>query len=432
MSNKQLDIFEEQPLVRIDVNLPKVRQALQSFANDRRQALVRFSNEVRDAVADGVNQLLNAEMSIFLGQPGQETNKRNGYRSRDYTLKGVGTLRVHVPRDRDGEFSSVVIPQHERLDPRLREDMAMLHLAGVSNRTLAMMSRRVLGLDVSKDTISSSLSLVKDAANQWLTRPIHEEHWALYIDGTNFKIQRRGSTEREPSLVVLGVTDSNYRSVLAIEPGHRDNVESWRAVFRSLKSRGLNGSRIRIGVMDGLPGLEKLFLEEFPSAVTQRCWLHAKRNAMAKAPARLRDAFRVLLEKVMYATSENSARVALDQLRQSMGTDAKRAVDCIVKDIDSLIRHYQFEQRFWVALRTTNPIERLNKEFKRRTKTMETLGEETLMAVVTFTAIRMEMGWRRTPIDSKAMWNLKPLKERKELEANDVENAFEKMSEELH
>jgi putative transposase len=88
--------------------------------------------------------------------------------------------------------------------------------------------------------------------------------WALYVDGTNFKVQRRRSTEKEPSLVVLGVDENNFRSILAIEPGSKDNVDSWRAVFSELKKRGLDGKSVRLGIMDGLPGLEKLFREEFP------------------------------------------------------------------------------------------------------------------------------------------------------------------------
>ena len=429
---KQFEIFEPRPIVRVDVSIPAARETLQHFAASRVRAWESFSSAVREAVADGVNQLLDAEISLFLGGADQADNKRNGYQTRDYQFKGIGGLRLRVPRDRRGEFNSVVIPTGERADPRLRQDMALLHLAGISNRTMAMISRRILGVNVSKDTVSRSLSTVHEQALGWLTRPLTDRYWALYIDGTNFKIQRRGSTSREPSLVVLGVTESNHRSILAVEPGTRDNVDSWRAVFRELKRRGLPAEAVRIGIMDGLPGLEKLFLEEFPSAGTQRCWLHAKRNALAKSPARLRDGFGVLLEKVMYARSDSAARIAFEALKTAMGNDAQRAVACIEKDLDALLFHFRFEERFWPALKTTNPVERINKELKRRTKSMETVGENALMAVVAFTALRLEFGWRRTPIDSQAMWNLKAMKARKALEASDVDQAFDKMSDELH
>lgn len=424
---KQLDLLGPKPkqtFLRIEVSFPAAKEALKAFAQNRKQALGKFGQDLRETVSDAFNQLLQTEMSLFLGNPEQSDNKRNGYRLREYHLKGVGCLQIEYPRDRQGRFESVVIPSHERIDSRTKEDLAVLHLAGLSNRTLAMISKRLLGIEVSKDTVTRSLSELQQEAEKWLTRPLEDRYWALYIDGTNFKIQRRGSTEREPSLVVLGVNQYNHRSILSVEPGTRDNVECWRSVFRELKKRGLKSDDVRIGIMDGLPGLEKCFREEFPKAVTGRCWLHALRNACAKVPSRLRDSFKRLAQKVMYAPGEEAARQAFAQLKEIMQKDAQRAIHCLEKDLESLLAHYQFEERFWMALKTTNAIERVNKEFKRRTKSMESLGESTLSAIVAFTALRLEMGWRKSPIDSKAMNNLKFLKE--ERKANSDSNAVEK------
>ena len=172
------------------------------------------------------------------------------------------------------------------------------------------MSERLFGIRISKDLVTQSLPLVKEQAMRFLSRPLTEEYWALYIDGTNFHVQRRGSTEREPSLVVLGINTHNNLSILAIEPGSKENVESWRVVFDLLIKRGLNPQLIKLGIMDGLPGLEKAFKETFYQAMTQRCWVHAKRNAMAQTPSRLREPFEQYVRKVMYASSSEEARVA--------------------------------------------------------------------------------------------------------------------------
>ena len=102
----------------------------------------------------------------------------------------------------------------------------------------------------------------------------------------------------------------------------------------------------------------------------------------------------------MYASSENAARTAFTALKTAMGGDASRAVACLEKDLESLVAHYRFEQALWRGLKTTNPIERVNKELKRRTKSMETLGEKTLEVLLAFTAIRLEFGWQTTPINS--------------------------------
>ena len=193
--------------------------------------------------------------------------RRNGHqRVREYQLKGIGALKVHIPGDRRGRCKSSIVPAHGRMDPELRQDLAMLHLAGLSNRMLASISRRLLGIDVSKDTVSNALAKMREPALSWLTRQLTEPYWALFIDGTNFRMQRRGSTECEPTLVVLGVNEQMRRVILAMEPGTREDVAAWRSVFRSLVERGLNPRAVKVGVMDGLPGLENLFREEFPKA----------------------------------------------------------------------------------------------------------------------------------------------------------------------
>ena len=393
-------------LIKVEINLPEIATTLETFASNRKKAFEILVAEVKESVTVAINALMKHEIEVFLGQPTQAQNKLNGYRVREYAIKGFGAIRVKLPRDRNGAFSSKVVAPHERMDPRLREDLAIMHLAGLSTRTLAMISNRLLGIEVSSKTVTNSLDVVSASAQQWLQRPLTGRYWALYVDGTNFAVQRRGSTEKEPSLVVLGVDETNRRSVLAIEPGTRDNCESWRAVFRDLKLRGLDPSYVRVGVMDGLPGLERLFREEFGDAVTARCWVHAMRKACAKAPKRLHDSFKMLADRVMYADGEGAARKAFAALQEAMGADAERAVSCLAKDLDSLLTHYRFDRSVWRALKTTNSIERINKEFKRRTKTMESLGEKTLRSVLVFTSLRLEMGWRIKPIDSKASQSL--------------------------
>lgn len=390
-------------LIKVEINLPEIAGTLESFARDRKKALEGLISEVKTSVGETLNSLLKHEIELFLGRPDQQNNKLNGYYVREYSLKGVGAIRIKMPRDRNASFESTVVPKHERMDPKLKEDMAILHLSGISTRTMAMISRRLLGVEVSSKTISNSLSLVTEAADNWLQRPITQPYWALYIDGTNFNIQRRGSTQKEPSLVVLGIDASNRRSILAIEPGTRDNCDAWRAVFRELKRRGLDPSHVRVGIMDGLPGLERLFKEEFCESVTARCWAHAMRNACAKAPERLREGFKLLADKVMYASSEGAALEEFNTLRELLGKDCERAVKCLEKDLQALTVHYRFDQRFWRGLKTTNCIERIHKEFKRRTRSMESLGDRSLKSVLVFTALKLEMGWRTKTVDSNSL-----------------------------
>lgn len=408
-------------IIKVEVNLAELAQSLEGFRRHRLRALETLTTEVRSAVGRFFNQLLHMEMALFLGRPDQSDNKRNGYYERNYALKGVGALRIRMPIDRKREFQSEVLPPREQIDPRLKNDLALLHLAGISTRMIGMISRRLLGVEVSTDTVSRSLERIEGNALTWLTRPISKGYWALFVDGTNFRIQRRGSTEKEPSLVVLGLDDDRKMSILAIEPGQKDSADCWRSLFAELKERGLDPAKVRLGIMDGLPGLETVFKEEFPNSTTARCWVHALRNALAKVPSRLEDSFKALAQKVMYASNEDEARKSFGDLKAAMGSDAQRAVACLEKDLDSLLAHYRFDARLWRTLKTTNPIERVNRELKRRTKTMETLGERTLRIVTSFVALRLEFHWQKMPADSFHLRNLRPFRLE---EMNQIESAM--------
>jgi putative transposase len=409
----------EMGIIKIEVSLPEATQAIEAFKRNRVKAFEAIALEVRSAVSSAVDQLLAAEMTLFLGKPDQSGNKRNGYQEREYALKGVGCIRIRMPIDRKRNFKSEIIAPNEQIDPRIKEDMAVLHLAGLSTRMLAMVSKRMLGVEVSPDTVSKSLRTIEEKASGWLTRPLTKKYWALYVDGTNFRIQRRGTTAKEPTLVVLGIDTDNRMSILAVEPGSKENTQSWEAAFSELRNRGLDMSAVRIGIMDGLPGLEKTFQETFPNSVTARCWVHALRNSVAKTPERFRAAFKKLAHKVMYASSENAAKIAFQELKAVMNGDAERAVRCIEKDLDSLLVHYRFDKSLWRALKTTNPIERINREFKRRTKSMDTLGENTLETLLAFISLRFEYYWQRMPVNASQLENLRWIKQ------NQIESTME-------
>ena len=409
-------------IVKVEIRMPELVKAVEQFKKNRIQALEQISKDFKTSIAKTFNQILEAEMELFLGQADQSENKKNGYYEKEYSLKNIGAIRVKMPLDRKQVFSSSVIPKSEKIDPRLKEDLAVLHLAGISNRTLSLISKRILGINVSAQTVHNSLSIIEEQALSWLERDISDDYWALYIDGTNFQIQRRGSTEKEPTLVVLGVDNSNRMSILALQPGHKDSAKDWSHVFDDLIRRGLNPKSVKIGIMDGLPGLELKFKECFFAAKTARCWVHAKKNILSKVPSRLQEPFALLLNKIMYASGSQEAALSFEKLKKEMNNDASRAIKCLEKDLQSLLVHYAFDKSLWRCLKTTNPIERVNKELKRRTKVMEGVGERTLNILLAFTALRLEYNWKKIPVDSIVINNLKNVKK-----INPIEEALEKL-----
>ena len=337
-------------IIKVEVKIPELVKAVELFKNNNQKLFETITSEIKSSVSNTLNQLLQTEMDLFLGQADQSSNKKNGFYEREFAIKNVGCVRIRMPRDRNKKFTSSLVPKNEQIDSKLKEDLAVLHLAGISNRTLAMVSKRILGVEIGKSTVHKSLEIVEEKALAWLERDLTKRYWCLFIDGTNFKIQRRGSTEKEPTLVVVGIDENNCTSLLSLQPGQKDNAESWRIVFKDLINRGLDPNLIQIGVMDGLSGLEKVFKATFTKAMTGRCWVHAKRNAMAKCSKRLAEAFEKLLNDVMYAGSESQARLNFNNLKAQMGSDCERAVNCIEKDFESLLTHYKFEKKFWRVL----------------------------------------------------------------------------------
>lgn len=412
-------------IVKVEIKIPELVRAVEVFKENNHKLFEVITSEVKSSVTNCLNKLLETEIDIFLGQADQSTNKKNGSYEREFSIKGVGCIRLRVPRDRNSAFKSLIVPEHETIDRKLKEDLALLHLAGISNRTMALVSKRILGVKVSPQTVHNSLGLLEDKALKWLERPITKEYKILFIDGTNFNITRRGSTEKEPTLVVMGLDDRNCYSILSLQPGQKDSADCWGEVFKDLKKRGLNPRAIEIGIMDGLPGLENKFKEHFSNAVTGRCWVHAKKNILLKAPKRLSDSLNLLTDRIMYAKSESEARSAFRGLKEQMGNDAERAVACLEKDLESLLVHFKFEQKLWRVLRTTNPIERINKELKRRFKSMEHVGEKTQNVLLAFTAMRLEYNWQTNSVDNKKLNNLKQIKQ--ENNNNQIDDVLENL-----
>jgi putative transposase len=159
--------------------------------------------------------------------------------------------------------------------------------------------------------------------------------------------------------------------------------------------------------MDGLPGLGDAFLEAFPKAKVLRCWVHKARNVMPLVPRRYQSAFQIALNAVAYAESLDAARDAFEKLKTTWSKDASDAVARMERDIEALLAHYAFPPEHWEALRTTNPIERVNKEFKRRSKAMEVVSPDGLKPLLAFSAMRLEYGWAMTPITSNKLRRLK-------------------------
>jgi putative transposase len=358
--------------------------------------------DVREVVGNYLGQLVEAELTQHLGRgPYQRIgvlnpNYRNGHYHRNLTVKGIGEIDIDIPRDRNGTFQSQVLPRFKRYEPLLAEDLSLMFLTGISTRNLSLLSKRLLGRKISSSEISRVNHELNEAVEKWRQRDLRTESIKyMFIDGTNFSMRVKNKVEKVPVLVVIGVSELGHKLVLTVQAGDKESASNWREVFKDLKQRGLDPYGIQLGIMDGLSGLENVFIEEFPKAKVQRCQVHVARNVLAKVSKKQKPIVADHLRTIFYAPNRDQAQKSYNEFVRQWEAVFPSAVKSLKSSIDSCLTYYDFPKDEWISLRTTNLIERLNKEFKRRTKSMEIVaGEASCYRLLAFISLKMEISWR--------------------------------------
>lgn len=395
-------------MLELKINPSEIKDYVKTLPKIKDQFFDIMRMDLKQVATDFINGVMQAEFELFIGRSKferqslisvTERNYRNGYYNRSFAVKGLGKISVKVPRDRLNEYKTDILDKYQRTEVALKEDIAILYLMGTSTRALSLISKRLLGHKISHSQVSQCASTLCESVEKWRSRPIDESIKYLYLDGTNFKMRINGSVETVNVLVVIGVTQSGHKKVIALQAGDKESAGSWRQLFKDLKARGLKKELVKLGIMDGLPGLEATFKEEFPSAAVQRCQVHVARNIICKVPRGIKQEVADDVRSIFYSRSKTKAKKFFNEFKVKWQSEIPSAVKCLESSINSTITYLDFPEDEWIALRTTNPIERLNKEFKRRTKTMEIVAGETscynLLAVI---SLKMELYWQRHPI----------------------------------
>jgi putative transposase len=403
--------------MRVEISVPEVVSIFKEIQEQPERIFEMIRVEIRENVGEYLTKLMDMELTHFLGRKWYEhsqgdVNHRNGSYGRNFTLKGIGEVKVEVPRDRNAEFKTQVIPRSKRYENELRQDLSFMFLTGISTRTLSMISTRLIGRRISPAEVSNANKELIDAVEKWRDRDLSDEPIKyMFLDGVCFDMRIDGSIEKVPVLVAIGVTGTGCKRVLGFQAGDKESAPTWREFLKDLKKRGLDGSKMILGAMDGLPGLEKVFKEEFPKAKVQRCQVHVTRNVLAKVPKKLKKAVADDLRSIFYASSKEKAMEFFAIFKEKWEKDLPSAVKCLENSIQSCLTFFICPEEEWISLRTTNVIERLNKEFKRRTKPMEIVaGENACYTLLAFICLKMELHWRSNPI-GKVRKNLPFLKE---------------------
>ncbi|MDQ3320471.1 MAG: IS256 family transposase [Actinomycetota bacterium] len=375
---------------------------------------VSLDGLAREGARRMIATALEAEVADYVerfaeevGDDGKRLVVRNGQaRERGLTV-GSGTVAIRAPRVNDkrvdpdsGErerFSSRILPAYARRSPKVTEVLPVLYLHGLSTGDFEPALRDLLGEDaagLSSSSISRLTKVWQQEHEQFRSRSLRFHRYAyLFVDGVHVSV-RLGEDDRLCLLVVIGVREDGVKELLAVEDGYRESTDSWAAVLRDLRDRGLGEPRLVTG--DGALGAWAALRDVLPGAGEQRCWVHKIANVLDALPKRLQPRAKTLLHEMMEAPSERDARAARETFRGEFAAKYPKALNKLDRDWRTLTAFYAFPAEHWRHLRTTNPIESSFATVKLRTRVTKGAGSKAAALGMAYKLLRTaEERWRR-------------------------------------
>jgi len=326
---------------------------------------------VRGTVEETLNALLDAEADRLCGAGRYErTDSRRDTRAGSYDRKlhtKAGEVNLKVPKLRQQTFETAIIERYRRRETSVEEAMIEMYLAGVSVRRVEDVTEALWGTKVSPATISNLNKKIYKQIEAWRNRPIEGEHPYLYLDGIVLKRSWAGEMRNVSLLVAVSVNADGYREIVGIAEGHKEDRAGWSGFLRHLKERGLTG--VQLVISDACLGLRESIGDFYPDADWQRCIVHWYRNIFSHVPSTKVRQVSLMLKAIHaqeshQAASEKAAAV-ISQLRtMKLG----KVADWAQETACETLAYYTYPDRHWQRIRTNNPLERIMREIRRRTR----------------------------------------------------------------
>lgn len=381
-----------------------------------------LSEAMREEIRRTVETILQEELEAALGAKAyeriaQRCGYRNGSEERQLTTS-LGKTTLAVPRGRlfslrdpEGgpqgettEWHSSLLPRYARRAKAVDEAILGLYLGGVNTRRIKVALKPLLrDAPLSKSTISRLVARLKESFERWLNRSLEEEPLVyLYLDAVSVKVRVAGKVCSMSVLVALGVRETGEKVLLDLALRGGESKEAWRGVLEGLVSRGLPTPRLIIA--DGHPGLRAAIEELWSGIDVQRCTVHKLRNLLAHAPRHAHDAVREDFHAIVYADSLAEAQAAYQRFIRKWEKRCVGVVKSLLEADQEILTFYRYPPSQWKCLRTTNVIERLHGEFRRRVKTQAAFPSEGAVLVLLYglmasgqIRLRRIDGWRDLP-----------------------------------
>lgn len=325
---------------------------------------------MKSLMKEALQEVLEGEMTEFLGAaPSERVEGRSGYRAGYYTrglVTRIGKLELRVPRDRGGEFSTALFERYARSEKALVAALAEMYVQGVSTRKVKAITEELCGHSFSASTISGINKGLDAALARFAGRRLDEPYPYLILDARYEKVRENGVICSMAVQIAIGINWEGQRQVLAVETANRESQSSWKGFLLGLKERGLSG--VEFVVSDDHAGLKKAIGEVLGEAAWQRCYVHFLRNALDYLPRKADDDCLQELRWIYDRRDLQEANRDLAAWIVKWQGKYPKLVDWAESNIGETLSFYRLPRAHHKHLKSTNMLERLNEEIKRRTR----------------------------------------------------------------
>ena len=344
-----------------------------------------------------LNQILEAEATEQLqAEPYERTDERQGYRNGSYPHKlttRVGTLTLRIPRLRNGKFSTEMFARYQRSEQALVLAMMEMVINGVSTRKVTQITEELCGAQFSKSTVSELCKNLDPIVESWNHRPLNDTRFPfVVVDAMVTKVREDGKVRARGLLLAFGVNAEGYRELLGLHVGDSESEASWSEFFLNLKQRGLRG--VELIVSDQHSGLVKAIRTHYQGVTWQRCQTHFMRNILDKTPKALKEELYPKLRAILDAPDLQTARLLFSKTVEAYQDKIPKAIETLENGFDDAIAVLMLPEKYRKRLRTTNAMERLNQEIRRRERVIRIFpNRESLVRLIGALLIEFDEKW---------------------------------------
>ena len=344
-----------------------------------------------------LNQVLSAQASEQIGaEPYERSDERqtyrNGYRERELNTR-VGKLKLMVPRLRNGEFSTDLFQRYQRSEQALVLAMMEMVVQGVSTRKVGAITEELCGCTFSKSTISSLCAALDPAVDAFRGRPLEKRYPFVMVDAIYTRVREDERVRSKGLMVALGVNEEGKREVLGFQCADSETEAGWTSFFNSLKERGL--SAVDLVISDSHKGLAQALKKCFQGTAWQRCQTHFSRNILDACPKKQKPEFHDALRSMYEADNYDTAVLIRDLITERFLASAPKAVEALEEGFEDVMAVLSLPLSLRRRLRTTNGLERVNEEIRRRERVIRIFpNEAALHRLIGALLMEIHEGWQ--------------------------------------